>query len=60
VIALGRTTKVIPVPLDEAQQGQVLLQGLGEDVDSAVLVISALAPVTTQAAAYEYTIQPSE
>jgi hypothetical protein len=50
------------------QRGRIELRGLGQrsadksvddaDVDSAVLVIAAWAPVTTEIAAYEYTIRP--
>jgi hypothetical protein len=60
VIATGRTLQVLPVSLDETQRGQIELRGLGGDVDLAVLVISAIAPVTTEVAAYEYMIQPIE
>jgi immune inhibitor A len=60
VVTMGRRFSVLPVPLDETQHGQVELRGLGQDIDSAVLIISAIAPVTTEVAAYEYTIQPIE
>jgi hypothetical protein len=46
--------------LDETQRGQLELRGLGGEVRSAVLVISAIAPVTTEVAGYEYAIQPME
>jgi hypothetical protein len=57
LIALGRQTYVSRMSLDEAQHGRMTLRGLGQQVDSAVLVISALAPVTTEIATYEYTIR---
>jgi hypothetical protein len=60
LITMGRTFQVLPMSLDETQRGQLELQGLGGDVSSAVLVISAIAPVTTEVAGYEYTIQPME
>jgi hypothetical protein len=49
---------VLNMPLDETQHGRLELRGLGNEIDSAILVISALAPVTTEVAGYEYTIQP--
>jgi hypothetical protein len=49
---------VTSMRLDETQHGQVELRGLGRETDRAVLVISALAPVTTQVAPYEYTVRP--
>ncbi|MBL7201278.1 MAG: immune inhibitor A [Anaerolineae bacterium] len=68
LITFGRQTRVLHVPLDEMQRGRIELRGLGQrsadksvddaDVDSAVLVIAAWAPVTTEIAAYEYTIRP--
>jgi immune inhibitor A len=58
VIAFGQQMHVLNVPLDETQHATVELRGLGQELDSAVLVISAVAPATTELAAYRYTIQP--
>jgi hypothetical protein len=58
LISFGRQVEVVRVPLDEMQRGKVELHGMGEHVDSAVLVISALAPATTELATYEYAIRP--
>jgi hypothetical protein len=44
--------------LDEAQRGRLEVRGLGREAQEAVLVISAMAPVTTEVAAYEYSIKP--
>jgi immune inhibitor A len=64
LVTLGEQARVLRVPLDEVQRGRVELRGLGntdapptERVDSAVLVISALAPVTTEIAPYEYVVR---
>jgi len=53
----GEALRVLQVPLDEAQQGQLELRGLGRS-DRAVLVISGLAPATTEEARYEYSVEP--
>jgi hypothetical protein len=45
------------VPLDAAQQGRLELRGLGRR-DRAVLVISAMAPATTEETSYQYSIEP--
>jgi hypothetical protein len=54
----GRQSHVLRMALDAAQRGSLELQGLGSDVGSAVLVVSALAPSTTEAATYRYEIRP--
>jgi immune inhibitor A len=50
--------RVLDLALNGEQHGRIELRGLGAEVDSAVLVISALAPVTTEVAGYEYAIRP--
>ncbi len=47
----GQTT-VQAMPLDGAQRGEVILAGYGSDVYQATLVISAVAPATTEPAPY--------
>ncbi len=42
--------------LDDLCHGTMTVTGLGQSVDRAVLVISALAPVTTEPAPYHYHI----
>jgi immune inhibitor A len=56
VITLGRETRVERLRLDGSMRGTFTLQGLGDDVDYAVLAVSAITPVTTEPAAYEYRI----
>ncbi|MBN1640587.1 MAG: immune inhibitor A [Anaerolineae bacterium] len=60
LIALGKRTEVYPVAVNASGQGQVTLRGLGSETEAAVLVISALAPATTEIAPYTYTVQPLE
>jgi hypothetical protein len=42
--------------LDEQMRGTITLAGLGRDADRAVLVVSALAPATTEPAVYRYKV----
>jgi immune inhibitor A len=58
LIELGTETRGRPMVLDEHQQGRLVIEGLGNQVEQAVLVISALAPVTTEVASYQYEIRP--
>jgi hypothetical protein len=52
----SETLHVLPVPLDATQHGELELRGLDRK-DRAVLVVSALAPVTTEGTRYEYRIE---
>jgi hypothetical protein len=45
--------------LDEHQRGRLVINGLGDPVERAVLVVSAMTPVTTEVASYQYEIQPA-
>jgi hypothetical protein len=58
LVTLGQQSEVVRMDLDESQRGRLELRGLGKEIDSALLVISALAPATTQLAHYEYSVQP--
>ena len=58
LIVMGDEPRVVRMPLDEEQRGRLELRGLGREFDTAVLVIAAMAPVTTEVAAYEYEIRP--
>jgi hypothetical protein len=57
LIELGPEVRVRRMELDEAQTGRLVVEGLGIGVDRAVLVVSGLAPVTTELASYEYSIE---
>jgi hypothetical protein len=52
----GEALRVLQMPLDASQRGQLELRALDGE-NRAILVISALAPATTEAARYEYTIE---
>ena len=54
VITLGQTVDVERLALDDRNRGSLTVAGLGRDVEGAVLVVSALAPSTTEPAVYTY------
>ncbi|MBN1137047.1 MAG: immune inhibitor A [Anaerolineae bacterium] len=56
LITIGDETRVERMVLDDLSYGTMTITGLGQSVDRAVLVISALAPVTTEQASYRYQI----
>jgi hypothetical protein len=58
LIEWGAVTRLRPVELDEAQRGQLVIEGFGGEVERAVLVVSALAPKTTELASYQYSVEP--
>jgi len=58
LIELGAMTRLRRMELDEARRGQLVIEGLGDEVERAVLVVSALAPKTTEVAGYQYTVEP--
>lgn len=57
MITTGKDTSVQRMALDEQNQGSATVSGLGRDVDRALLVISAVTPVTTERATYSYHIK---
>jgi immune inhibitor A len=56
LVTLGRDAQVQPMALDEQMRGSMTVAGLGTDIDQAVLVVSGLAPSTTEPASYSYQI----
>ncbi len=50
----GKVTQIQRMELDESQRGQLAVPGLGTEVERAVLIVSGIAPVTTEVANYEY------
>ena len=56
VITFGSETRVLEMELGDRQEGRLVIQGFGTDVDRAALIISALAPATTEVAGYEYSV----
>jgi hypothetical protein len=60
VIEFGPETVVREMELSDTQDGRLVIEGLGDEVKGAVLVISALAPSTTEIAGYEYAVYLTE
>jgi immune inhibitor A len=60
VISLGSSPRVERMVLDQENQGEVTISGLGAGIDRAVLAISAMAPYTTEPATYSYETLPPE
>jgi hypothetical protein len=48
----GGGVTVVPLPVDADGQGQLTIAGLGKTLSKAVLVVSGLAPTTTETASY--------
>jgi hypothetical protein len=42
--------------LGETEEGRLGIEGFGTEIDRAVLVVSALAPDTTEVASYQYSV----
>ena len=60
LIELGPNVRVRRMELDEAQTGHLMVQGVGREVEKAVLVVSGMSPVTTELANYEYSIEQAQ
>ncbi len=60
LITIGQGTRVERMALDDQMHGRMTVAGLGQEIDRAVLVVSALAPATTEWAAYSYRITAQE
>jgi hypothetical protein len=56
LLTIGDEPRVERVALDRQMQGAVTVAGLGQEIDRAVLIISALAPATTEWATYSYEV----
>jgi hypothetical protein len=56
LITFGRETRVERLEFDEHGRGELTITGLGDDIESAVLVVSGITPVTTEWASYAYRI----
>ncbi|HAL62772.1 MAG TPA: hypothetical protein DCP08_10255 [Chloroflexi bacterium] len=54
----GRETRVHEIELDEEGKGEYLIDA--DEVDQVVLVVSALAPSTTEVATYRYEVREAE
>jgi immune inhibitor A len=58
VIDLGQQTEVHSLPVGPDGRGTLTIGGLGTRLDKAVVVVSALAPKTTEVGRYELDVQP--
>lgn len=54
VLQIGDKVTLKPIPLNAANQGTLTVPGLGSSSNRAVLIVSGLAPVTTQVAPYRF------
>ena len=57
VIEMANPPRVRRMKLDERQRGEITIQGLGQTMQEAVLVVSGLTPVTMETAVYTYTAE---
>jgi immune inhibitor A len=55
-IIFGKETTVEEMQLTERQEGRMVISGFGTEVDRVVLVVSAVAPATTEEASYTYSV----
>jgi hypothetical protein len=58
LLTFGPQTEVERMELTDHNRGRLAIEGLGDTIDRAVLVVSAVAPVTTESASYQYRIAP--
>ncbi len=56
VITIGNEIQVRRLALDATMSGRMTIAGLGRNVDNAIVVISGVTPVTTEMAAYSYSV----
>jgi len=55
VIEIGEAgVDVRRIPLDETNYGTFTVEGLGSDIQKAVMIVSGVTPVTTEPASYQY------
>lgn len=57
LITVGQTVNVRALVVDESGYGRAEIRGLGAEINTAVLVVAAAAPATTETAPYRYSIQ---
>ena len=56
IVKSGRQPSIETMPLDDARRGQLIVHGDGSG--KVVLIVAAAAPATSEAARYEYSVQP--
>ncbi len=57
VVKFGREVTVDSVPLDAANRGEYLIEGLGRDFQRAVVIVAGLTPDATQPAPFQLTLE---
>jgi len=57
VIELAERPRVRRIALDRQSKGDILIEGLGQKIEHAVLVVSGLTPVTMETGVYTYTVE---
>jgi hypothetical protein len=60
VIEIGNEATVQQISLDENNRGAFTINGMGQTIDRAILIISGLTPVTTEPAGYQYKLSVIE
>jgi len=60
VLEISREINVRSLALDETNRGRLTITGLGDTVDEAVLIVSGVAPITSQPASYRYRLTAVE
>jgi hypothetical protein len=56
VVEAGASTRVVRIPLDAQNRGNITINGLGKDVSRATLTITPFAPTTTEPTEYQFGI----
>jgi immune inhibitor A len=56
LVTIGSRTQIRRMVLNDQNRGTMTAPRLGQEADSAVLIVSALAPVTTERTSYSYSV----
>ena len=59
VIKFGSQTTVEPVPVDPDGRASLILDGFGDTLERAILIIAGATPVTTEVTYYEVSVEPA-
>jgi hypothetical protein len=60
LVRMAGETTVEDVPLDASNRGEVTIRGVGTSIQRAVLIVSAVSPVTTREAGFRLTAEPAK
>ena len=60
IIRQGRENSVERMVLDDMMHGQVTMADLGNGIDRVVIVVSGVAPATTEPASYSYEVRKEQ